>query len=81
MGIIKSVDSIKGANMSEFAKKIVRKGVVIYERDGSILTNLQIITPRLGDTTRELQEKTAGFSLQEVFDGAKRVERGVSEAR
>ncbi len=52
MGIIKSVDSIKGANMSEFAKKIVRKGVVIYERDGSILTNLQIITPRLGDTTR-----------------------------
>ena len=40
------------------------------------LIYLQVITPRLGDATRELQEKTAGFSLQEVFDGAKSVERG-----
>ena len=39
------------------------------------LIYLQIITPRLGDATRELREKTAGFSLQEVFDGAKYMER------
>jgi hypothetical protein len=45
------------------------------------LIYLQVITPRLGDATRELREKTAGFSLQEVFDGAKRVERGVIGAR
>jgi hypothetical protein len=38
---------------------------------------LQVITPRLGDATRELQAKTAGFSLQAVFDGAKSVELGV----
>lgn len=34
---------------------------------------LQIITPGLGDATRELREMTEGFSLPEVFDGAKSV--------
>lgn len=35
------------------------------------LIYLQVITPRLGDATKELQEKTEGLSLHEVFDGAK----------
>lgn len=41
------------------------------------LIYLQVITPRLGDATRELREKTEGLSLQEVFDGAKSVEGGI----
>jgi N6-adenosine-specific RNA methylase IME4 len=41
------------------------------------LIYLQVITPRLEDATRELREKTAGFNLQDVFDGTRNVERGV----
>lgn len=39
---------------------------------GECLIYLQVITPRLGDTMRELMEKTEGISLQDVFEGAKR---------
>ncbi|KAF5410652.1 MAG: hypothetical protein U9N46_07460 [Euryarchaeota archaeon] len=42
------------------------------------LIYLQVITPRLGDATKELREVTEGISLQDVFDGAKSVERRIA---
>jgi len=38
------------------------------------LTYLQTITPRVGDATKELSEKTARLSLQEVIQKAKELE-------
>jgi len=37
------------------------------------LIYLQVITPRLGDATKELRDVTVGISLQDIFDGAKSV--------
>ncbi len=42
------------------------------------LTYLQVITPGLGDATKELLEVTEGISLQDAFDGAKSVERRIA---
>ena len=63
----------------------IEKGAEVMEKTFTILKQelnaeeyliyLQVITSRLGDTTRELREKTEGLSLQEVFNGAKSVER------
>ena len=73
-----------GAISIEKSAEVMEKTFTILKQElntEEYLIYLQVITPRLGDATRELREKTAGFSLQEVFDGAKRVERGVIGAR
>lgn len=73
-----------GAISIEKSAEVMEKTFTILKQElntEEYLIYLQVITPRLGDATRELQEKTAGLSLQEVFDGAKRAERGVIGAR
>lgn len=73
-----------GAISIEKSAEVMEKTFTILKQEldtEEYLIYLQVITPRLGDATRELREKTEGLSLQEVFDGAKRVERGVIGAR
>ncbi|PXF61917.1 MAG: hypothetical protein C4B59_01435 [Candidatus Methanogaster sp.] len=73
-----------GAIFIEKSAEVMEKTFTILKKElntEEYLIYLQVITPRLGDATRELREKTAGFSLQEVFDGAKSVKREVSGAR
>jgi len=36
---------------------------------------LQMVTPRIGDATKELREKTKDFSLDEVIEGAEEIEK------
>ena len=39
------------------------------------VTYLQMVTPRIGDATKELREKTKDLSLNEVIKGAKEIEK------
>ncbi len=57
----------KSAEVMEKAFTILRQRLNAEE----YLIYLQVITPRLGDATKELRKGTEGFSLQDVFDGAK----------
>jgi len=36
---------------------------------------LQVVTPRIGDATKELREKTKDLSLDEVIEGAEEIEK------
>jgi hypothetical protein len=36
------------------------------------VTYLQMVTPRIGDATKELREKTKDLSLEEIIKGAKK---------
>jgi len=38
-------------------------------------TYLQMVTPRIGDATKELREKTKDLSLDEVIKGAEEIEK------
>nr|QNO51170.1 hypothetical protein NIPIMIJO_00010 [Methanosarcinales archaeon ANME-1 ERB6] len=39
------------------------------------VTYLQMVTPRIGDATKELRKKTKDLSLDEVIKGAKEIEK------
>ncbi|MCK4735313.1 MAG: hypothetical protein KAT65_22865 [Methanophagales archaeon] len=39
------------------------------------VTYLQMVTPRIGDATKELREKTKDLSLDEVIKGAEKIEK------
>nr|QNO52356.1 hypothetical protein CJELADDK_00035 [Methanosarcinales archaeon ANME-1 ERB6] len=39
------------------------------------VTYLQMVTPRIGDETKELRKKTNDLSLDEVIKGAKKIEK------
>ncbi len=39
------------------------------------VTYLQMVTPRIGDATRELREQTKDLSLDEIIKGAKEMEK------
>ncbi len=39
------------------------------------VTYLQMVTPRIGDATKELMEKTKDLSLEEIIKGAKKIEK------
>ena len=39
------------------------------------VTYLQMVTPRIGDATKELREKTKDLSLEEIIKGAKKIEK------
>ena len=67
-----------GAISIEKSVEVMEKTFTILKQElnaEEYLIYLQVITPRTGDATRELREKTEGLGLQEVFDGAKSVER------
>ena len=69
-----------GAISIEKSAEVMEKTFTILKQElnaEEYLIYLQVITPRLGDATKELREGTEGISLQEVFDGAKSVERRV----
>ncbi|NQE44615.1 hypothetical protein C5S31_01160 [ANME-1 cluster archaeon GoMg2] len=36
---------------------------------------LRMVTPRIGDATKELREKTKDLSLDEVIEGAEEIEK------
>jgi hypothetical protein len=40
------------------------------------LTYLEVITPKVGNTTKELREKTRGMDLMMVLEEAKKYETG-----
>ena len=40
------------------------------------MTYLQMVTPGIGDATKELGEKTKDLCLDEVIEGARGVEKG-----
>ena len=78
MGSTEKTWMMAGAISIEKSAEVMEKIFTILKQElntEEYRTYLQVVPPRLGDATRELQEKTAGFSLQEVFDGAKSVER------
>jgi len=37
---------------------------------------LRMVTPRIGDATKELREKTKDLNLEEVIKGVKEIEKG-----
>ena len=39
------------------------------------VTYLQMVTPRIGDVTKELREKTKDLSLEGIIKGAKKIEK------
>jgi len=39
------------------------------------VTYHQIVTPRIGDVTKELREKTKDLSLEGIIKGAKKIEK------
>ncbi len=39
------------------------------------VTYLQIVTPRIGDATKELRKKTKDLSLEGIIKGAKKIEK------
>ena len=39
------------------------------------VTYLQMVTPRIGDATKELREKTKDLNLEEIIKGAKKIEK------
>ena len=39
------------------------------------VTYLQMVTPRIGDATKELRKKTKDLSLNEVIKGAEEIEK------
>lgn len=39
------------------------------------VTYLQVVTPRIGNATKELREKTKDLSLEEIIKGAKKIEK------
>ncbi|MGB7533440.1 MAG: hypothetical protein WA977_10785, partial [Halobacteriota archaeon] len=39
------------------------------------VTYLQMVTPRIGDVTKELREKTKDLSLDEVIKGTEEIEK------
>ena len=45
------------------------------------LTYLQMVTPRIGDATKELKEKTKDLGLEEIIKGAKKIEKGAVEVK
>ena len=56
---------------------VLEKALGILKRELSaeeFLAYLQSITPMVGDTTKELDDKTSGLSLQEVIRKAKELE-------
>ncbi|MBT9166269.1 MAG: hypothetical protein DDT25_00952 [Chloroflexi bacterium] len=61
---------MEGVNVLEKALGVLKRQLSAEE----FLTYLQTITPRVGDATKELSEKTAGLSLQEVIQKAKELE-------
>ena len=40
------------------------------------LTYLRMVTPRIGDATKELREKTKDLCLDEVIEGVREIEKG-----
>jgi len=40
------------------------------------VTYLQMVTPRIGDATKELREKTKDLSLDEIIEGVREIEKG-----
>ncbi|NQE04230.1 hypothetical protein C5S32_00030 [ANME-1 cluster archaeon GoMg1] len=38
-------------------------------------TYLQMVTPRIGDATKELRKKTKDLGLEEIITGAKKIEK------
>jgi len=39
------------------------------------VTYHQVVTPRIGDATKELREKTKDLSLEGIINGAKKIEK------
>ena len=39
------------------------------------VTYLQMVTPRIGDATKELRKKTKDLNLEEIIKGAKEIEK------
>jgi len=39
------------------------------------VTYHQVVTPRIGDVTKELREKTKDLSLEGIIKGAKKIEK------
>ena len=60
-----------GANVLEKALGILKRELSAEE----FLTYLRPVTPMVGDATKELGDKTAGLSLQEVIEKAKELEK------
>jgi hypothetical protein len=59
--------------------KVMEKALNILKQEltaGEFLIYLQTITPRIGDATEELGEKTEGITLRELVERAKEMERG-----
>ena len=51
-------------------------GILIEELSAEeYVTYLQMVTPRIGDATKELREKTKDLSLDEVIKGAEEIEK------
>jgi hypothetical protein len=58
---------------------VVKKALDILKNELSreeYLTYLQAITPRIGNATKELRDKTKGLSLELVLEEAKKLETG-----
>lgn len=58
---------------------VVKKALDILKNELSreeYLTYLQAITPRIGNATKELRDKTKGLSLKLVLEEAKKLETG-----
>jgi hypothetical protein len=69
-----------GAISTKKSTDVMEKAFMILKQElnaEEYLIYLQVITPRLGDATKELHEKTEGLSLHEVFDGAKSMEQRI----
>jgi len=45
------------------------------------LTYLRMVTPRIGDATKELREKTKDLCLDEVIEGVREIEKGTIKMR
>ena len=51
-------------------------GILRRERSAEeYVTYLQMVTPRIGDVTKELREKTKDLSLEGIIKGAKKIEK------
>ncbi|CAD6491431.1 MAG: hypothetical protein LAKADJCE_00122 [Candidatus Argoarchaeum ethanivorans] len=75
-----STKGLAGAISIEKSAEVMEKTFTILKQElntEEYLIYFQIIILGPGDATKELRKKTAGFSLQGVFDGAKWMEREV----
>ncbi len=60
------------------SEEVLKKAIRILERELSsreLLEFLQIVTPKTGDSVRELEEKTRNMKFDEVLKLIKKVER------